>query len=190
MIRLDTEQLIAAFDALESGVIVLDADQRVVGWNYWFASASHISSESAVGKTLDQLFPGRPLVRLTKSVAEALTLGSSALLTYMLNRDPNDPPAAPDAVASARCRSCESAAACRPRDRRAGHRTAWCGRSIGWEARAPSRNHFGQRWSTVGTQHQAGLSLCRYRFRRWLPPLVSKGGHANGFSVAEEHARS
>jgi PAS domain S-box-containing protein len=87
MIRLDTEQLIAAFDALDSGVVVLDADQRVVGWNYWFASASHISSERAVGKTLDQLFPGRPLVRLTKSVSEALTLGSSALLTYMLNRN-------------------------------------------------------------------------------------------------------
>jgi PAS domain S-box-containing protein len=87
MIRLEIEQLVAAFDALDSGVVVLDVDQRVVCWNYWFASASHISSERAVGKTLDQLFPGRPLVRLTKSVAEALTLGSSALLTYMLNRD-------------------------------------------------------------------------------------------------------
>ena len=66
---------------------MLDRDQRVVCWNYWFASASGISSEEAVGKTLDELFPGRPLVRLTTSVSEALALGSSALLTYMLNRD-------------------------------------------------------------------------------------------------------
>jgi PAS domain S-box-containing protein len=87
MIRLEIEQLTAAFDALDSGVVVLDVDQRVVCWNYWFASASHISSERAAGKALDQLFPGRPLVRLTKSISEALTLGSSALLTYMLNRD-------------------------------------------------------------------------------------------------------
>jgi PAS domain S-box-containing protein len=87
MIRLETEQLTAAFDALDSGVVVLDVDQRVVCWNYWFASASHISSERAVGKSLDELFPGRPLIRLTQSISEALTLGSSALLTYMLNRD-------------------------------------------------------------------------------------------------------
>jgi PAS domain S-box-containing protein len=87
MIRLEIEQFVAAFDALDSGVVVLDHDQRVVCWNYWFASASNISSEHAVGKTLDHLFPGRPLVRLRTSVSDALTLGSSALLTYMLNRD-------------------------------------------------------------------------------------------------------
>jgi len=87
MIRLEIEQLVAAFDALDTGVVVLDRDRRVVSWNYWFASASNISSDYAVGKTLDQLFPGRPLVRLTTSVSEALTLGSSAFLTYMLNRD-------------------------------------------------------------------------------------------------------
>ena len=87
MIPLEIDQLVAAFDALDTGVVVLDRDQRVVCWNYWFASASNISSEHASGKTLDQLFPGRSRVRLTKSVSEALSLGSSALLTYMLNRD-------------------------------------------------------------------------------------------------------
>jgi PAS domain S-box-containing protein len=85
MIRLEIEQFVAVFDALDSGVIVLDHDQRVVGWNYWFASASNIASEKAAGKTLQELFPERPLVRLTSSVSEALTLGSSAFLTYMLN---------------------------------------------------------------------------------------------------------
>jgi PAS domain S-box-containing protein len=87
MIRLEVEQFVAAFDALDSGVVVLDRDQRVVCWNQWFASASNISSEHAAGKTLDHLFPGRPLDRLRTSVSEALTLGSSAFLTYMLNRD-------------------------------------------------------------------------------------------------------
>jgi PAS domain S-box-containing protein len=87
MIQLETEQLFAAFDALDSGVVVLDRDRRVVCWNYWFASASNISSDRAVGKTLNELFPERRLVRLTTSVSEALTLGSSAFLTYMLNRD-------------------------------------------------------------------------------------------------------
>jgi PAS domain S-box-containing protein len=87
MIQLEPAQLVAAFDALDSGVVVLDHDQRVVCWNYWFASASDISSERATGKTLQEIFPGRALVRLTTSVSEALSLGSSAFLTYMLNRD-------------------------------------------------------------------------------------------------------
>jgi PAS domain S-box-containing protein len=87
MIQLEKEQLVAAFDALDSGVVVVDRDRRVVCWNSWFASASNIPSVHAVGKTLNELFPGRPLTRLTTSVSEALDLGSSALLTYMLNRD-------------------------------------------------------------------------------------------------------
>ncbi len=86
MIQLEIEQLVAAFDALDSGVVVLDArtGESSHAGNYWFASATDISSEHAVGKTLDELFPARPLTRLTTSIAEALTsLGSSALLTNM-----------------------------------------------------------------------------------------------------------
>ena len=70
---------------MDSGVVVLDRDQRVVCWNYWFASASNISSEQAIGKTFPELFPKRSLGRLTTSIAEALDLGSSAFLTHSLN---------------------------------------------------------------------------------------------------------
>jgi PAS domain S-box-containing protein len=87
MIGLEIEELAAAFDALDSGVVVLDCDQRVVGWNDWLATASDIPVGQAVGKTLEQLFPGRPLGRLMMSVSEALELGSSAFLTYLLNRE-------------------------------------------------------------------------------------------------------
>ena len=87
MIQLEIEQLVAAFDALDSGVVVLDRDRRVACWNYWFASASNISSQHAVGKTLGELFPARPLARLTTSISDALSLGSSSFLTYMLNRN-------------------------------------------------------------------------------------------------------
>lgn len=72
MIRLEDEQLVAAFDALDSGVVVLDREQRVVCFNYWFESASGLSSQEAAGKTLDELFAGRPLVRLKTSVSEVL----------------------------------------------------------------------------------------------------------------------
>ena len=85
MIRLERDQFAAVFDALDSGVVVLDADQRIICWNQWFASASDRSSEEAIGRTLPEMFPGRPLGRLMTSVSEALTLGSSAFLTHSLN---------------------------------------------------------------------------------------------------------
>lgn len=85
MIRLERDQFAAVFDALDSGVVVLDADQHVICWNQWFASASDRSSEHATGKTLPELFPGRSLGRLMISISEALTLGSSAFLTHSLN---------------------------------------------------------------------------------------------------------
>jgi PAS domain S-box-containing protein len=87
MIRFERDQLADAFDALDSGVVVLDYDRRVVFWNYWLSSASGVSSENAVGRTLSELFPDRPLGRLATCIADALSLGSSAFLTYALNRD-------------------------------------------------------------------------------------------------------
>jgi PAS domain S-box-containing protein len=85
MIGLERDHLADAFDALDSGVVVLDRDQRVVFWNQWLSSASDIGSEQAAGRTLPQLFPSRPPGRLTTCIAEALHVGSSAFLTYTLN---------------------------------------------------------------------------------------------------------
>jgi PAS domain S-box-containing protein len=79
--------LLAAFDALDSGVAILDSDQRVVGWNEWLASASGVSASVATAKTLTEIFPDRRFERLSSSISEALTLGSSSFLTYSLNRD-------------------------------------------------------------------------------------------------------
>src|ERR1700760_2053411 len=85
MIGLERDQLGDAFDALDSGVAVFDRDQRVVFWNHWLQSASGITSEQAVGRTLSELFPHAVLNRLTTCIADALSLGSSAFLTYSLN---------------------------------------------------------------------------------------------------------
>src|SRR5471030_2774992 len=87
MIGFDRDQFQDVFDALDSGVVVVDRDQRVVYWNAWFASASIIRSQQAVGKTLSELFAGRPLGRLATAVSDALSLGASDFLTYSLNRD-------------------------------------------------------------------------------------------------------
>jgi PAS domain S-box-containing protein len=77
----------AVFDALDTGIILLDRHQRVALWNGWFGAACGISSETAIGKTLPQLFPGAGQTRLLAAVSSALTSGTSSLLTHSLNPD-------------------------------------------------------------------------------------------------------
>jgi PAS domain S-box-containing protein len=86
MIEPGHELLVAAFDALDSGIAILDSEQRVIAWNEWLASASNVSANAAMGKTLAEIFPGKQFDRLTSSVSEALNLGTSSFLTFLLNR--------------------------------------------------------------------------------------------------------
>ena len=67
------------------GLIVLDEDARVLGWNVWMAFAARIAAETALGRRLDELFPGITTPRLSAAVAEALTTGTSSLLTHSLH---------------------------------------------------------------------------------------------------------
>jgi PAS domain S-box-containing protein len=87
MEELERDLLRDTLDALDAGVIVLDAAQRVIGWNTWLASASGVSYRQAAGKTLAEIFPRKASARLAASISDALTLNSSSLLTYSLNRN-------------------------------------------------------------------------------------------------------
>ena len=73
------------FDSLDTGLILIDGDHRVVASNAWFASAARISAEEAVGKTLKELFPHAAMDRLTSAVASTLEFGTSSLLTHSLH---------------------------------------------------------------------------------------------------------
>ena len=84
---LERELLGATIDALDVGVVVLDRDQRVIGWNEWLASASRVSSRQAAGKTLSEIFDGRTSTRLAASISDALALNTSSFLTHSLNQD-------------------------------------------------------------------------------------------------------
>jgi PAS domain S-box-containing protein len=73
-------------DALDSGVVVLDQDAAVASWNDWMSSATGIPSSDAIGRTLAELFPNRPMLRLEAAVQQALTLGASSIITHSLHR--------------------------------------------------------------------------------------------------------
>lgn len=72
-------------DALDVGVALLDSDQRIVGWNAWLSSAAQISREQALGKRLDQAFPGADLALISSLVGLSLDSGISRLLTHTLH---------------------------------------------------------------------------------------------------------
>ncbi len=75
----------AIFDSLDTGLILLDSQRRVALWNGWFAAACGIATETAFGKTIEDLFPHVGLERLKSAIAAAFTAGVSSLLTHSLH---------------------------------------------------------------------------------------------------------
>ena len=73
------------FDAIDLGLILLDADRRVVGWNVWMEAASGIPRTAATGRCLTDLFPGQLSPRLATAISHALELGASGLVTHSLH---------------------------------------------------------------------------------------------------------
>ena len=74
----------ALFDSIDAGLILLDGERRIVAWNAWMEWASGISVEAARGRRLEEVFPDTP-PRLGTSIAHALELGASGLITHTLH---------------------------------------------------------------------------------------------------------
>src|SRR5262245_49285005 len=75
-----------AFDAVDIGIIVLDQQHRIVGWNEWIERVSRQPREAALGKTLFDVFPEARNTRLPSVIEDAFQAGSSSILTHSLNR--------------------------------------------------------------------------------------------------------
>ena len=72
------------FDAIDVGLIVLDGEHRIVGWNAWMEAASRIPMAAAKGRCFQEVFPNTP-PRLATAITQAFDLGASSLLTHALN---------------------------------------------------------------------------------------------------------
>ena len=73
-------------DALDVGVIVVDAVGRIVAWNEWIARATRLPFARVVGTRLDEHFAGLVETRIPAAIAEAFEFGSSSVLTHSLNK--------------------------------------------------------------------------------------------------------
>jgi PAS domain S-box-containing protein len=77
----DTIQIL---DLVDSGVIVLDAHQRIVYWNDFISVTSQIPLDQARQKHWLDLFPSLQGTRIEKSVSKAVDLGFPSILSHKL----------------------------------------------------------------------------------------------------------
>lgn len=75
----------SVLEALDVGIIVLDNQSRVVGWNDWIARITGHSALSVLGKDFYHVFPGMRDTRLPAVIEDSFQVGSSSILTHSLN---------------------------------------------------------------------------------------------------------
>ena len=73
------------FDTVDIGLVVLDRDGCVVGWNAWMARVSRRQAREVLGKAFLEVFPEVRHTRLPDVISDSLYAGSSSILTHTLN---------------------------------------------------------------------------------------------------------
>ena len=81
----DLEQF---FSQLNSGVIILDLQGRVVYWNQWMAKHSSVEGVEAIGQAFDNLFPELVNQRIHQVICANIKTGLPAILSSVLNKAP------------------------------------------------------------------------------------------------------
>jgi diguanylate cyclase (GGDEF)-like protein len=75
----------AVLDALQAGVILLDAEGGIIAWNKWLVRHSGLEPGDVLARRLEEVFPEVVGTRLATSIGQALSSRLSAILTPSLN---------------------------------------------------------------------------------------------------------
>jgi len=75
-------------DALALGLVLLDAEGRVLHWNSWISRYAGIALADAQGRTLEQLFPQALSAPFRKALANALRHRLPIVLSNVLHHSP------------------------------------------------------------------------------------------------------
>jgi len=73
-------------DMLPLGVFLLDETSCIRGWNSWLVEKTGIVRQDALGKTLQELFPGFDKPRFAWALQEVFANGSPQILSQALNQ--------------------------------------------------------------------------------------------------------
>lgn len=82
----DTTLYEKAFRSMPHGLLVLNAENRVVLWNDWLIMKTHIPESDAIGKTLAELFPTMNCVRLNWALEQLFDFKAPQIISQMLNQ--------------------------------------------------------------------------------------------------------
>lgn len=77
--------LLQALDAGQTGILILNQQRTVTFWNAWLATHTGIAPTTAIGRSLDELFPDHPRPALDRVVDQALQHARSSLLSHTLH---------------------------------------------------------------------------------------------------------
>jgi len=75
-------------NSINMGLIVLDADTKILMWNAWMEKHSGISSQYALQHTITTVFPRPPSIAFTNVLKNSITYGLPAILSNALHRSP------------------------------------------------------------------------------------------------------
>jgi PAS domain S-box-containing protein len=73
------------FDTVDIGLVVIDREGSVVGWNDWMARISRRPAQEVLGKSFYDVFPEVQSTRLRSVIEDAFQVGCSSILTHTLN---------------------------------------------------------------------------------------------------------
>ncbi|WP_206047098.1 PAS domain-containing protein, partial [Noviherbaspirillum denitrificans] len=73
---------------VRAGIIVIDAEQRIVIWNQWMEQHSQLASANIQGKTFASVFPDMVDGRTHVAIRAALENNFASLLSQTLNKAP------------------------------------------------------------------------------------------------------
>jgi len=75
-----------AYDPLPIGVLVMGRDRHIHAWNRWLVEHTGIPAVHALGRRLEDLFPGFRNPRFDMAVEQALSRGGPQILSQALHR--------------------------------------------------------------------------------------------------------
>lgn len=75
-----------AFNNVPLGLLVLNAEKRVVLWNDWLILKTHISESDAIGKTLIELFPKMNCARFDCALEQLFGFKAPQIISQILNQ--------------------------------------------------------------------------------------------------------
>jgi diguanylate cyclase (GGDEF)-like protein len=76
------------FDSLNLGLIVVDANEKILLWNTWLEKHSGITGENAFGQTIADVFPVAPSSAFLSALRNTINYGLPAVLSNALHRSP------------------------------------------------------------------------------------------------------